>query len=85
VAECACVPAPDPGGARAHVIKAFVVAKEGVVADAALKRALQDHVKANAPPYMYPREIAFAPALPKTPSGKVRRGELRRLAAEGRD
>jgi 2-aminobenzoate-CoA ligase len=85
VAECACVPAPDPGGARAHVIKAYVVAKDGVVADAVLKRALQDHVKANAPPYMYPREIAFAPALPKTPSGKVRRGELRRLAAEARD
>jgi len=83
VAECACVPAPDPGGARAHVIKAYVVLKEGAAGDAALTRALQDHVKANAPPYMYPRAIAFVPALPKTPSGKVQRGELRRLAAEG--
>jgi 2-aminobenzoate-CoA ligase len=85
VAECACVPAPDPGGVRAHVVKAYVVAKDGVAADAALKRTLQDFFKANAPPYMYPREIEFVPALPKTPTGKVQRGELRLHAARERD
>jgi 2-aminobenzoate-CoA ligase len=85
VAECACVPAPDPGGVRAHVVKAYVVAKDGVAADSALKKELQDYFKANAPPYMYPREIAFVPALPKTPTGKVQRGELRQRAASRRD
>jgi acyl-coenzyme A synthetase/AMP-(fatty) acid ligase len=33
---------------------------------------------------MYPREIEFVTALPKTPTGKVLRAELRRLAGEGR-
>ena len=30
-------------------------------------------------PYKYPREIVFVPDLPKTISGKIRRGELRSL------
>jgi 2-aminobenzoate-CoA ligase len=84
VAECACVPAPDPGGLRAHVVKAYVVPRDGAAADDALKRALQDFFKANAPPYMYPREIEFVTALPKTPTGKVLRAELRRLAGARR-
>jgi 2-aminobenzoate-CoA ligase len=84
VAECACVPAPDPGGVRAHIVKAYVVAKDGIAPDATLKRELQDFFKANAPPYMYPREIDFVAALPKTPTGKVQRAELRARAAQRR-
>ena len=38
---------------------------------------LQNHVKATTAPYKYPRKIEFMESLPKTVSGKIRRGELR--------
>jgi acetyl-CoA synthetase len=42
-----------------------------------LARELQEHVKAQTAPYKYPRIVEFAEALPKTPSGKIRRAQLR--------
>ena len=80
VAECACVPAPDPTGRRGAVVKAYVVPAPDIPADDALAAELQDHVKRRAPPYMYPRAIAFEAELPKTVNGKIRRSELRRRA-----
>ena len=50
--------------------------------DAAMTRALQDHVKATVAPYKYPRAIEFVTELPKTQTGKLQRFELRRRAAE---
>jgi acyl-coenzyme A synthetase/AMP-(fatty) acid ligase len=44
---------------------------DGLIAD------LQAHAKASIAPYKYPREIEFVEALPKTPTGKLRRSELR--------
>lgn len=81
VAECACVPAPDPSGRRASIVKACVVLREGVPPHSGLERELQDFFIANAPPYMYPRVIEFMAALPKTPNGKVLRAALRKHAA----
>ena len=78
VAECACVPAPDPSGKRGQIVKAFIVPAEGASGDEALKTGLQDWFKANAPPYMYPRDITFLDVLPKTINGKILRSELRR-------
>jgi 2-aminobenzoate-CoA ligase len=77
VVECACVPAPDLTGKRGDVVKAFVVLSGNRTGNDALKKDLQSFVKANAPPYMYPREIAFEKALPKTINGKILRSELR--------
>ena len=77
VVECACVPAPDPTGKRGDIVKAFVVLSVNRAGNDALKTELQNFVKANAPPYMYPREIAFEKALPKTINGKILRSELR--------
>ena len=83
VLECACVPARDPAGVRGAIVKAYVVAAPGHAADGGLAAALQAHVKATAPPYMYPRAIDFLDALPKTVNGKVLRSELRARAAAG--
>ncbi len=83
VAECGVVGAPDPD--RGQIVKAYVVLREGHVSDAALVRALQDHVKANIAPYKYPRAIDFVPRLPRTESGKLQRFELRRRAAQPPD
>ena len=43
----------------------------------ALVAELQSFVKEKIAPYKYPREIEFVDALPKTATGKLRRGELR--------
>jgi 2-aminobenzoate-CoA ligase len=82
VAECGVVGATDDE--RGQIVMAFVVPAAGAVADAALARQLQDHVKQTIAPYKYPRDIAFVAELPKTQTGKLQRFELRRLAAEQR-
>ena len=43
----------------------------------ALKRELQDFVKAQIAPYKYPRAVAFVEALPRTQTGKLQRFKLR--------
>jgi acetyl-CoA synthetase len=76
VKECAVVASPDE--IRGHVVKAFIVLREGVDAsDPSLIPALQEHVKQLTAPYKYPRKIEFIEELPKTTSGKIRRVELR--------
>lgn len=75
VAECAAVASPDPE--RGHVVKAFVVLKQGAAPSDALVSELQEHVKKLTAPYKYPRKIEFVADLPKTTSGKIRRVELR--------
>jgi acyl-coenzyme A synthetase/AMP-(fatty) acid ligase len=75
VAEAAVVSAPDDE--RGAVVRAVVVLRDGHDPSDALAKELQDHVKAQTAPYKYPRIVDFAPELPKTPSGKVRRAALR--------
>jgi acyl-coenzyme A synthetase/AMP-(fatty) acid ligase len=74
VAEAAAVAAPDEE--RGSVVKAFVVLRDGEPSDR-LAAELQEHVKRVTAPYKYPRIVEFAKELPKTPSGKIRRAELR--------
>ena len=50
----------------------------------ALAAEIQDHVKTVTAPYKYPRQIEFAKELPKTVSGKIQRGVLRRVEKVGR-
>jgi 2-aminobenzoate-CoA ligase len=75
VAECAVIGEAD--GDRGQIVAAYVVSKAGVVADAALARALQDHVKAIIAPYKYPRRVVFVEKLPRNESGKIQRFRLR--------
>ncbi len=81
VAECGVVGCPDEE--RGQIVKAYVVLRAGMSGDAAMTKALQDHVKAVVAPYKYPRAIEFVTELPKTQTGKLQRFELRRRAAEG--
>lgn len=71
VAECAVIAAPDE--VRGEVIEAYVVAVTDV-AEAELQQWVKDRYAAHA----YPRRIHFVPSLPKTPSGKIQRAELRK-------
>lgn len=75
VAEAAVVGAPDEE--RGAIVRAVVVLRAGYGPSDGLVRELQEHVKADTAPYKYPRRIDFAPQLPKTASGKIKRAELR--------
>ena len=79
VAECGVVGCPDEE--RGQIVKAYVVLRAGVAGDAAMIKALQDHVKATVAPYKYPRAVEFVTELPKTQTGKLQRFELRKMAA----
>jgi len=75
VAECGVIGKPDDD--RGMIVKAYCVLKPGHTGDAALCKALQDHVKATIAPYKYPREIEFVDVLPRTETGKLQRFKLR--------
>jgi 2-aminobenzoate-CoA ligase len=78
VAECGVIGQRDDD--RGQIVKAYVVLRQGHAADAALTRALQEHVKATIAPYKYPRAIEYVQSLPRTQTGKLQRHELRRLS-----
>ncbi len=75
VAECGVIGVPDEE--RGMVVKACVVLKPGQTGDAAMVKALQDHVKALLAPFKYPRQIEFMSTLPRTETGKLQRFKLR--------
>jgi 2-aminobenzoate-CoA ligase len=78
VAECGVVGQPDEE--RGQIVLAFVVLQPGHHGDAALVKALQDHVKHSLAPYKYPRRLVFTDQLPRTGTGKLQRFALRQLA-----
>ena len=75
VAECGVIGKPDEE--RGMIVKAFCVLRPGHSGDAAMVKALQEHVKASIAPYKYPREIEFVASLPRTETGKLQRFRLR--------
>jgi len=66
------------------VVRAVVVLRDGHEPSDALTRELQEHVKAQTAPYKYPRKVDYAPDLPRTASGKIRRAALRQASPGNR-
>ena len=73
VADVAVIP-KDTGTADGEFPKAFVVLRPGATLDAA---AIQAHVIERVAPYKKVREVEFIDAIPKNPSGKILRRELK--------
>jgi acetyl-CoA synthetase len=82
VLEAAAVESPDP--VRGMVVKAFLVLREGSEPSEALRAEIQAFSREQMAGYKYPRKIEFVTALPKTPSGKIKRKELREQERLGR-
>jgi len=75
VAMAAVIGVPDPE--RTERIRAYIVAKDGALPDAA---ALQDHIRTRLSAHLVPREVVFVDSLPMTVTGKIIRKELKRSA-----
>ena len=78
VAEAAV--APMPHEIKGQGLYAFVTLVEGVAESEELKKELVLHVRKEIGPIATPDKLHFAPALPKTRSGKIMRRILRKIA-----
>ncbi len=74
VLECGVSAEPDE--MRGQVVKASIVLVKGTEGTDALKKEIQEYVKARTAPYKYPRVVVFREELPKTVSGKIQRNKL---------
>ena len=72
VKEAAVLGMPDP--VKGEAVKAFVVLKEGQSVDADALKALCRQKIAS---YKVPEAVEFIPALPKSPTGKILKKDLR--------
>lgn len=75
VAESGVVGVPDVD--RGELVKACVVLHPEFAASDGLATELQEHVRNRLSKHAYPRIVEFLDALPKTPSGKIQRFQLR--------
>ena len=78
VAEAAV--APMPHDIKGQALYAYVTLVQGVEPTDELKKELIKHVRSEIGPIACPDVIQFAPALPKTRSGKIMRRILRKIA-----
>ncbi len=75
VKECAVVAMPDE--LLGEAVAAFVCVQEGFVMEQFL-----EYLKKALPPYLQPKKVQILEALPKTGSGKVLKGELRKQVTD---
>jgi acyl-CoA synthetase (AMP-forming)/AMP-acid ligase II len=79
VRDCGVVARPNMEAGE--IPCAFVVLREGQSSDESMKRALCGFVADRLTHYKQPREVHFVEAVPRTPSGKILRRELRKTLA----
>jgi acyl-CoA synthetase (AMP-forming)/AMP-acid ligase II len=75
VRDCGVIAKPDP--VAGEIPCAFVVLRDGFTSSAALDCELRGFVADRLAHHKQPREICFVDVLPRTPSGKILRRELR--------
>jgi long-chain acyl-CoA synthetase len=76
VRDCGVVAKPDL--AAGEIPCAFVVLRGGFMASDALAKELRDFVADRLAHHKQPREVHFVEVVPRTPSGKILRRELRK-------
>jgi acetyl-CoA synthetase len=78
VKEAAVIGVPDK--MKGEIIKAFIVLSKTTAPSERLRGELMNFVKQDYAGHSYPKIIDFVPSLPKTHSGKIIRGDLRKLS-----
>jgi len=79
VRDCGVVAKPD--AEAGEIPCAFVVLREGVAGSQRLEQEICGFVADRLTHYKQPREVHFVDAVPRTPSGKILRRELRKALA----
>lgn len=82
VAEAAVVGRPDD--LKGQAVAAFVTLKSGIEESDELRTELRNHVGKVIGAIAKPDDLHFAPALPKTRSGKIMRRLLKELVVTGK-
>ena len=83
IAESAVVGYPHD--IKGQGIYAYIILKNGFLADELLKKDIIQHVRKVIGPIATPDVLLFAPGLPKTRSGKIMRRILRKIAENAFD
>ena len=65
-----------------HIVKAYVVLRDGVTGDEVCKARIMEKIKLQVPAYALPKEMEFEEALPRTLVGKIDYRALERKAEE---
>jgi acyl-coenzyme A synthetase/AMP-(fatty) acid ligase len=78
--EAAVVGTPDP--TITHRVKAFVTLKPGYSPSRELAEKIREYIKGRIAAYKVPKDIEFIEMLPRSPTGKMLRRELRDLEKE---
>ncbi len=77
VADCAVISRPDDEAGE--IPCAFLVLRDGRPSSPALERELAGHVAERLTGYKQPRQFRFVASIPRNPSGKILRRNLRTL------
>jgi acyl-CoA synthetase (AMP-forming)/AMP-acid ligase II len=77
IADCAVISRPDDDAGE--IPCAFLVLRDGRQSSPALERELAGHVAERLTGYKQPRQFRFVAAIPRNPSGKILRRNLRTL------
>ncbi len=76
VRDCGVVGRPD--GDAGEIPCAFIVLRDGFAASAQVEADICGYVAERLTGYKQPRQVVFVPAIPRNPSGKILRRELRK-------
>jgi acetyl-CoA synthetase len=80
VALAGVIGTPDP--MRGEAVTAFILVAPGYIGGPDLANEIQAFVKERLAAHEYPRRVHFVTEMPMTVTGKIRRLDLRQMAAK---